>query len=256
MSSDRPRSPDSGRCRPSRGVERGRRPALRRDRHRHRRGRRHARPPAAPTGQAGPAARTRRLPAARARQLGLHRGLRQRAVPGAGVLVRPARPGVPAGGQLLRRRQHQVLRRRAVPAAPGGLRRAAPPRRHLAGLADRLRRPRAVLHRRPSTSTWCTAGTARTRPRARRARSTAYPPVRARAADPAAERRPGEAGPAPVPPADRRRPRPRTSTGRATHDSVCIRCDRVDGFPCLVGRQVRRPGDLRRPGARARRTSS
>jgi choline dehydrogenase-like flavoprotein len=23
--------------------------------------------------------------------------------------------------------------------------------------------------------------------------------------------------------------------GRATRDSVCIRCDRVDGFPCLVG---------------------
>lgn len=23
--------------------------------------------------------------------------------------------------------------------------------------------------------------------------------------------------------------------GRATHDSVCIRCDRVDGFPCLMG---------------------
>lgn len=23
--------------------------------------------------------------------------------------------------------------------------------------------------------------------------------------------------------------------GRATHDSVCIRCDRVDGFPCLLG---------------------
>jgi choline dehydrogenase-like flavoprotein len=23
--------------------------------------------------------------------------------------------------------------------------------------------------------------------------------------------------------------------GRATHDSVCIRCDRVDGFPCVVG---------------------
>ncbi|MEV0909147.1 GMC family oxidoreductase [Streptomyces hokutonensis] len=23
--------------------------------------------------------------------------------------------------------------------------------------------------------------------------------------------------------------------GRATHDSACIRCDRVDGFPCLVG---------------------
>jgi choline dehydrogenase-like flavoprotein len=25
------------------------------------------------------------------------------------------------------------------------------------------------------------------------------------------------------------------STGRATYDSTCIRCDRVDGFPCLVG---------------------
>ncbi|MFF1782093.1 GMC oxidoreductase [Streptomyces virginiae] len=25
------------------------------------------------------------------------------------------------------------------------------------------------------------------------------------------------------------------SSGRATHDSVCIRCDRVDGFPCLLG---------------------
>ncbi|MFF3618823.1 GMC oxidoreductase [Streptomyces sp. NPDC002467] len=24
-------------------------------------------------------------------------------------------------------------------------------------------------------------------------------------------------------------------SGRATHDSVCIRCDRVDGFPCLLG---------------------
>ncbi len=31
---------------------------------------------------------------------------------------------------------------------------------------------------------------------------------------------------------------------------MCIRCDRVDGFPCLVGGQVRRAGDLRRPGAR------
>ncbi|MER5868424.1 GMC family oxidoreductase [Streptomyces sp. NPDC002044] len=25
------------------------------------------------------------------------------------------------------------------------------------------------------------------------------------------------------------------ANGRATHDSVCIRCDRVDGFPCLMG---------------------
>ena len=40
--------------------------------------------------------------------------------------------------------------------------------------------------------------------------------------------------------------------GMATHDSACIRCDRVDGFPCLVGRQGRRPGGLRRPGAALR----
>jgi hypothetical protein len=45
----------------------------------------------------------------------------------------------PPGGQLLRRREHEVLRGGAVPAAAGGLRRAAAPRRDLAGLADRLR---------------------------------------------------------------------------------------------------------------------
>ena len=57
-----------------------------------------------------------------------------------------ARRRVPAGGQLLRRRQHQVLRRGAVPAAPAGLRRAPPPRRDLPGVADRVRRSGAVLH--------------------------------------------------------------------------------------------------------------
>ena len=56
------------------------------------------------------------------------------------------RQAVPAAGPLLRRRRHQALRRRAVPAARGGLRRAAPPRRRLARVADRLRRDRAVLH--------------------------------------------------------------------------------------------------------------
>ena len=40
----------------------------------------------------------------------------------------------------------EALRRGALPAAPAGLRRAPPPRRHLAGLADHLRRARAVLH--------------------------------------------------------------------------------------------------------------
>ncbi len=186
---------------------RGRRPALRRHRDRQRRGRRDARPPAGADRQAGAAPRTRRLPAAGAGQLGLHRGLRQRPVPGAGVLVRPARPRVPAGGQLLRRRQHQVLRRRAVPAAAGGLRRAAPPRRDLAGLADRLRGPGAVLHR--GRAPLPGARPARGGPdRGAGERSVPVRAGGARAADPAAQRRPGEAGTAPVPPADRRQPHP------------------------------------------------
>ena len=40
--------------------------------------------------------------------------------------------------------------------------------------------------------------------------------------------------------------------GAPTHASACIRCDRVDGFPCLVQAQVRRPGHRRRPGAAPR----
>ena len=56
------------------------------------------------------------------------------------------RLAVPAGGALLGRRRDEALRRRAVPAARGGLRRAAPPRRDLAGVADLLRGDGAVLH--------------------------------------------------------------------------------------------------------------
>ena len=55
--------------------------ALRRDHHRHRRGRRHARPQAGAVRQADPAARARRLPAARAGELGQPGGLRQGALP-------------------------------------------------------------------------------------------------------------------------------------------------------------------------------
>ncbi len=57
---------------------------------------------------------------------------------------KPFQPRCP----LLRRWSDEALRRRAVPAAQGGLRRAAASRRHLAGLADLLRRARAVLHAR------------------------------------------------------------------------------------------------------------
>ena len=36
--------------------------------------------------------------------------------------------------------------------------------------------------------------------------------------------------------------------GRPTRASVCIRCDRVDGFPCLLDGKSRRAGDLRGSG--------
>ncbi len=109
-------------------------------------------------------------------------------------------------------------------------------------------RPRAVLHRGRAPLPSSTAGTARTRPRGRRARSTRYPPVAARAADPAAERRPGEAGSAPVPPADRRQPHPgRARPGHPRQHLHPLRPGRR--VPVPAERQVRRPGDLRRPGA-------
>ena len=79
------------------------------------------------------------------------------------------RQAVPAADPLLRRRRHQAVRRGAVPAARAGLRRVAPSRRHLAGVAGLLRRLRAVLHRRPSSCTRCTASAARTRPSRRAA---------------------------------------------------------------------------------------
>ena len=99
------------------------------------------------------------------------------------------RQGVPAADPLLRRRRDQALRRRALPAAEGGLRRAAPPRRHLARVADLLRRARAVLH----AGRAALRGARRPRrgpDRAARERAVPVPGRLARAADPAARRRP------------------------------------------------------------------
>ena len=73
-------------------------------------------------------------------------GVRRRQVHLRGHLVRRRRQAVPAAGALLRRRRDQAVRRRAVPAAPAGLRRAQARRRRLAGVAARLRRLRAVVH--------------------------------------------------------------------------------------------------------------
>ena len=106
--------------------------------------------------------------------------------------------GLPAPGPLLRRRRHQALRRGAVPAARGGLRRAAPPRRHLAGLADRLRRDGALLH--AGRAALPGARRARRGPdRAARERALSLPGRLARAAHPAARRRPRRRRAPPLP---------------------------------------------------------
>ena len=82
-------------------------------------------------GQAHPAARAWRLSAPRARELGLARGLPQRAVPLQRAMDRPGRPAVPAPPAVLRRRQHEVLRRDPVPASRARFQRGHPLRRRL-----------------------------------------------------------------------------------------------------------------------------
>ena len=144
-------------------------------------------------------------------------------------LVRRERQAVPAADPLLRRRRDQALRRRALPAAQGGLRRAPPPRRHLAGLADLLRRPRAVLHARGAALRGARRARARIRPSRRRARRTRSRPSRTS---------PGSSSS----PTSSRRPATTRSTRRAGSCldegnmpfSHCVRCSTCDGFPCLV----------------------
>ena len=92
----------------------------------------------------------------------------------------------------------QALRRSALPAPQGGLRRAPPPRRRLARLADRVRRARAVLHagRAPLR------GPRRPRRGPDRAAGQCAVPLSSglpRAADPAALRRPRRRRTPPVP---------------------------------------------------------
>ena len=153
---------------------------------------------------------------------------------------------VPAAGPLLRRRRDEALRRGALPPARGGLRRAAPPRRHLPGVADLLRGDGAVLHARPSSSTRSTARAARTRPsrrRARRIRSRRSATSRASSSSPTTSR----------PPATTR------STRRAACmlDEANMPLQRVRALrdlrrlPLPGAREVRRRGARRAAGARA-----
>ena len=129
---------------------------------------------------------------------------------------------------LLRRRRDEDLRRGALPAAQGGLRRAAAPRRHLAGLADLLRRARAVLHAGRAALPGARSAR-RGSDRAAGERAVPAPGRLARAADPAARRRPAAAGYHPF----------HAPCGIMLDESNppfsrCMRCATCDGFPCLV----------------------
>ena len=161
-------------------------------------GRRDARAPAGPVGKEDPHPRARRLAPARARELGRDGGVRQEPLRLQGHLVRPRGQVVPAAGALQRGRRDEVLRSRALPAAGAGLRRAAAPRRHLARVAGRVRRVRAVLH----AGRGALPGARRARRGPHRTaveRSVPVPAGLARAAHPAALRRHDGDRPAPVP---------------------------------------------------------
>ena len=105
---------------------------------------------------------------------------------------------VPAADPLLRGRGDEALRRGPVPPAQGGFRRAAAPRRHVAGVADLVRRARAVLPE--GGAALPRARRPRRGPdRARRERPVSAPGGVARAPYPGALRCPRRARPPPVP---------------------------------------------------------
>ena len=105
-----------------------------------------------------------------------------------GHLVRRKGRAFPAAGPLLRRRGDQAVRRRALSPSQGGLRRAPASRRHLARMADPVRRARAVLHpRRAAVRGPRRAG--RGPDRTTGECPLSLPGRRARASDPAAGRR-------------------------------------------------------------------
>ena len=148
----------------------------------------------------------------------------------------PRRQGVPAAGALLRRRRDEALRRGALSPARGGLRRAAPPRRRLARVADRLRRDGAVLH--AGRAALPGARRARRGPDgAARERSLPVPGGLARAPHPAARGRPRRRRPASVPRSLRR------DAERGGHAVQPVRALRdLRRLPVSGARQVGRRG--------------
>ena len=155
-----------------------------------RRGRRHARLPARADRPAHPAARARRLPAARARELGQPRGLHE------GPLQDPRE--VDRQGRRSSSSPHQHYYVGGKTKFYGAilfrlretrLRRGPPLRRHLARVADLLRRPRALLRGGRGAATSCTAQAGEDRTEPRRSRAVPVPGRHPRAAHPAAARR-------------------------------------------------------------------
>ena len=111
---------------------------------------------------------------------------------------------LPPGPALLRRRQQQGLWRRAVAAARAGFRRGPASGRHLAGLAARLRRVRALLPGRRGALPRARRCAARIRPSRRRRKPYAFPPITPRAAHPGSCSTAEARGPSSLPPAGRR----------------------------------------------------
>ena len=147
-----------------------------------------------------------------------------------GDLARQGRQAVPSRHPLLGRRQYEDVRRGAAAAARARFRRGAARRR-------RSRRP----GRSPTSDfapyyteaerLYHVHGAARQRPdRAALQRSLSASGDLARAAHPAARRRPDAGRASPVSAARSAS----CSTKRARSDSACIRCATCDGFPCLV----------------------
>ena len=135
---------------------------------------------------------------------------------------------VSAADPLLRRRRDEALRRRALPAPRGGLRRAPPPRRHLAGLADLLRRARALLHAGRAD----VPGARRTRRGSDRATGQRALPVPPVSHEPRIQQLSDELAAAGYHPFH-------APCGVMLDEpnmpySTCVRCANCDGFPCLV----------------------
>ena len=163
-----------------------------------------------------------------------------------GDLVRPPGQAVPAGHPLRGRRRDEALRRGALPAPPAGLRRAPPPRRDLAGLADLVRRHGAVLHegRAPVRGP---RQPRRGRDRGPRQRAVPVPGADPRAAHPAAVGRPGA----------------RRLSTRSTRPAASA-CSRTTGptatasgaGPATASRASSRPSPTPRCSASGRRSST